>query len=59
MEVTPGEKVIRTDNRSFISGYAPDSPQIATHHSPMNETEVMHGLDRENALRNVEPCHVL
>ena len=25
----------------------------------MDETEVMHGLDRENALRDVEPRHVL
>ena len=25
----------------------------------MNETEVMHGLDRKNALCDVEPRHVL
>jgi hypothetical protein len=25
----------------------------------MDETKVMHGLDRENALRDVEPRHVL
>ena len=28
-------------------------------YSPMNEAEVVHGLDRENALGDVEPRHVL
>ena len=28
-------------------------------HSPMDETKVMDGLDRENALCDIEPGHVL
>lgn len=49
----------RTDNRAFVSGYAQDDPQIVVFRSPMNETEVVHSLNRKNALGNVEPRNIL
>ena len=44
-----------------VSGYALDDLRISVTfgHSPMDETKVMHGLDRKNALCDVEPGHVL
>ena len=49
----------RTDNRAFVSGYAQDDPQIVVFRSPMYETEVVHSLNRKNALGNVEPRNIL
>lgn len=51
------EKII--NNRAFVSGYAQDDPQIAVFRSPMYETEVVHSLNRKNALGNVEPRNIL
>jgi len=42
-----------------VSFHALDKSQIVGLHSPMNETEVMRGLDRKNALYDIEPCHIL
>ena len=47
------------DNRAFVSGYAQDDPQIVVFRSPMYETEVVHSLNRKNALGNVEPRNIL
>jgi len=54
----PGEPRNKKSKVSF-SGYALESPQIVTLHSPMDETKVMYGLDRKNTLCDIEPRHVL